>query len=77
MEIQLVTEQHSIYFLSKKKAFFISFNTDSETANYEKFNRIFINHLEINKPDQLNEKENLPSNVEEFEGYYKMNPVSI
>ncbi|SNR80314.1 CubicO group peptidase, beta-lactamase class C family [Maribacter sedimenticola] len=62
-------------FPEQKKAFFISFNTDSETANYEKFNRIFINHLEINKPDQLNEKENLPSNVEEFEGYYKMNPV--
>src|SRR6056297_29326 len=62
-------------FPEQKKAFFISFNTDSETANYEKFNRIFINHLEINKPEQLNEKENLPSNVEEFEGYYKMNPV--
>ena len=62
-------------FPEQKKAFFISFNTDSETANYEKFNRIFINHLEIIKPDQLNAKENLPSNVEEFEGYYKMNPV--
>jgi hypothetical protein len=62
-------------FPEQKKAFFISFNTDSETANYEKFNRIFINHLEINRPEQLNEKENVPSNVEEFEGYYKMNPV--
>lgn len=62
-------------FPEQKKAFFISFNTDSETANYEKFNRIFINHLEINKPDQLNEKENVPSNIEKFEGYYKMNPV--
>jgi len=62
-------------FPEQKKAFFISFNTDSETANYEKFNTIFINHLEINKPEQLNAKENLPSNVEEFEGYYKMNPV--
>lgn len=62
-------------FPKQKKAFFISFNTDSETANYEKFNRIFINHLEIIKPDQLNAKENLPSNIEKFEGYYKMNPV--
>src|SRR6056297_146010 len=62
-------------FPEQKKGFFISYNTDSETANYEKFNRIFLNHLEIIKPDQLNAKENLPSNVEEFEGYYKMNPV--
>ncbi|SED05662.1 CubicO group peptidase, beta-lactamase class C family [Tenacibaculum sp. MAR_2009_124] len=62
-------------FPEQKKAFFISFNTDSETANYEKFNAILINHLEVNKPEQLNVKENLPSNIEEFEGYYKMKPV--
>ena len=62
-------------FPEQKKGFFISYNTDSETANYEKFNTLFINHLEINKPEKLRTKENLPSNVEEFEGYYKMNPV--
>ena len=62
-------------FPEQKKGFFISYNTDSETANYEKFNTIFINHLGINKPEKLCTKENLPSNVEEFEGYYKMNPV--
>ena len=62
-------------FPEQKKGFFISYNTDSETANYEKFNTIFINHLGINKPEKLSTKENLPSNVEEFEGYYKMNPV--
>ncbi len=62
-------------FPEQKKGFFISYNSDSETADYEKFNSIFINHLKINKPQHLNEKENLPSNVEEFEGYYKMNPV--
>jgi CubicO group peptidase (beta-lactamase class C family) len=62
-------------FPEQKKGFFISYNTDSETANYEKFNTLFINHLGINKPEKLSTKENLPSNVEEFEGYYKMNPV--
>jgi len=62
-------------FPEQKKGFFISFNTDSETANYEKFNTIFINHLEINKPEKIKEKDNLPPNIEEFEGYYRMNPV--
>jgi len=62
-------------FPEQNKGFFISYNTDSETANYEKFNTIFINHLGINKPEKLSTKENLPTNIEEFEGYYKMNPV--
>jgi len=62
-------------FPEQNKGFFISYNTDSETANYEKFNTIFINHLRISKPDKLRAKENLPSSVEEFEGFYKMNPV--
>lgn len=62
-------------FPEQKKGFFISFNTDSETANYEKFNTIFINNLEITKPKKIKEKDNLPSNIEEFDGYYRMNPV--
>lgn len=62
-------------FPEQKKGFFISFNTDSETANYEKFNSIFINHLGIDKPQKLKVKNNLPSNIDEFNGYYKMNPV--
>jgi CubicO group peptidase (beta-lactamase class C family) len=33
----------------EKKAFFYSINTDNETANYEKFNSAFINHLSIKK----------------------------
>ncbi|WP_435264040.1 serine hydrolase domain-containing protein [Tenacibaculum sp. nBUS_03] len=62
-------------FPEQKKGFFISFNTDSETANYQKFNSIFINHLGIDKPENLKIKNNLPSNINEFIGYYKMNPV--
>ncbi|EAQ99629.1 FmtA-like protein [Maribacter sp. HTCC2170] len=62
-------------FPEQKKGFFISFNSDSETADYEKFNTIFINHLGITKPDKLKPKDGLPSNIKEFEGYYRMNPV--
>lgn len=62
-------------FPEENKAFFISFNSDSETANYEKFNSIFINHLGITKPEKVKAKNNLPSDIQEFEGYYKMNPV--
>ncbi|WP_422858664.1 serine hydrolase domain-containing protein [Flagellimonas sp. S174] len=62
-------------FPEQKKGFFISFNTDSETANYEKFNSIFIDHLGIEKPQKLKIKNNLPSNIDGFSGYYKMNPV--
>lgn len=62
-------------FPEQKKGFFISYNTDSETANYENFNSIFINYLGINKPQKLKVKNNLPSNIKDFYGYYKMNPV--
>jgi len=61
-------------FPEQKKGFFISYNSDSETANYEKFNTIFINHLGINKPKKLKIKDSLPSNIKDFYGYYKMNP---
>ena len=64
-------------FPEQKKGFFVSFNTDSETANYERFNAIFINHLEIYKPNKLKIKDKLPPNIEEYSGYYRMNPVQF
>lgn len=36
-------------FTKEKKAFFYAINTDSETADYEQFNAIFINQLSIKK----------------------------
>lgn len=36
-------------FPEHKKAFFISYNMDSETADYEVFNQLFINSLDIRK----------------------------
>jgi len=62
-------------FPEQKKAFFISFNTDSENANYEKFNTIFINHLGITKHEKQKTKDNLAPSFKAFDGYYKMNPV--
>lgn len=62
-------------FPEQKKGFFISYNTDSETANYEKFNTIFINHLGITKREKQKAKDNLPPSFKEFDGYYKMNPI--
>lgn len=56
-------------FPAHKKAFFISHNMDSETANYDRFNEILIRHLNPEKDAQ-------PSNfikfgdLSDWEGYY-------
>ncbi|MTI30477.1 serine hydrolase domain-containing protein [Xanthovirga aplysinae] len=62
-------------FPEQNKAFFISFNTDSETADYQMFNAIFINQLGIEKPKKEIPTVNLPLNIEEFEGYYRLKPI--
>jgi hypothetical protein len=56
-------------FPKEKKAFFISHNTDSETADYEVFNKILIEHLEI--PPQANALPKEATNdVASWSGYY-------
>ena len=64
-------------FPKEKKAFFISFNMDSENADYEKFNRLFIEYLKIDKPVKRTVLNELPQNIDEYEGYYKINPVQF
>ncbi len=64
-------------FPEERKAFFISFNMDSENADYEKFNRLFIAHLKVNKPPKRTVLSKLPKNIEEYEGFYKINPVQF
>jgi len=67
-------------FPEEKKAFFYSINTDSETADYEQFNEIFINHLSIKKAQQTQASDKVmdtstleglylpaPNNMAEFE----------
>lgn len=62
-------------FPQENKAFFISFNTDSETANYQKFNQVFIEHLGIEKLEKEKINDNLSSNINEYQGFYKLNPI--
>jgi len=62
-------------FPNDNKAFFISINTDSETANYEVFNKILISESEITekiKPQNIN---NAPEDVSDWDGYYTLSPV--
>ena len=57
-------------FKEDKKAYFMAFNMDSETADYEAFNKLLIGHLGIT---QKNGIKNAPTPVEDFnkyEGYY-------
>lgn len=61
-------------FPEQKKAFFISINTDSESADYQRFNKMFVDHLKI--PKLKNLKSGVSSlNLAELEGYYVLNPI--
>jgi CubicO group peptidase (beta-lactamase class C family) len=56
-------------FPKEKKAFFISNNMDSETAQYERFNKILIEALGINKiePTAIG---SMPEDVADWDGIY-------
>lgn len=62
-------------FPEEKKAFFICFNADSETANYQKFNEVFIEHLGIEKKSKAASNISLDRDIEAYEGFYRLNPV--
>lgn len=65
------------WFPEKKTGFFISHNMDSESADYEKFNRILINHLGINSTLKTPASEPLKG-MEDWNGFYvpKISKVS-
>lgn len=56
-------------FPDQRKAFFISHNMDSESANYERFNEILIRHLNPEKTKQP-VKALKPESLSEWEGYF-------
>lgn len=56
-------------FPETQKAFFISYNMDSETANYELFNQLFIDHLGIPKRN-FTASLSPVANVKGWQGYY-------
>ncbi|NMM47922.1 serine hydrolase domain-containing protein [Marinigracilibium pacificum] len=72
----IVGYQATFYlFPEENKAFFISFNTDSESADYQKFNEIFAENLNVNQPEILKSKSQNSSDIDSFEGHYILSPV--
>lgn len=62
-------------FPDDRKAFFISINADSETADYGKFNELLIKKLGIPVKTETQSGDNIPSNITNWEGYFSLNPV--
>lgn len=56
-------------FPESRKAFFISHNMDSESANYERFNEILLRHLNL-KENARTVKAAPPTDVSEYQGYF-------
>jgi len=63
-------------FPEENKAFFIALNTDSETADYNSFNQILINQMDINKASRANVGV-VASDISDWEGIYILQPNSI
>lgn len=60
----------------EKKGFFYAINTDSETANYEKFNQFFIKHLAIKNASEVNVNNKI-KNLAQYEGIYVPAPNNM
>jgi CubicO group peptidase (beta-lactamase class C family) len=62
---------HSYFFPDEKTGFFISFNMDSETADYELFNDDFIKYLGIKTKPLISKNQPIDNDFpENIEGYY-------
>jgi len=60
-----------IYMFPKnKKAFFITHNTDSETAEYDLFNQLLVKHLNIPKQNFLKTKRLTEKHLQQWNGFY-------
>ena len=57
-------------FPTVKKAFFIVFNTDSETANYDLFNQVLVNHLNLSSQSFITTKKITEKEIKHWDGYY-------
>lgn len=59
------------YMFSKdKKAFFIAYNMDSETANYDLFNEALVKHLSITTKDYTSHQQTIENEISNWNGYY-------
>jgi CubicO group peptidase (beta-lactamase class C family) len=58
-------------FPQEQKAFFISHNMDSESADYEVFNTVLINNLNLSRPENpILDSKPLPKDINDWQGYY-------
>jgi CubicO group peptidase (beta-lactamase class C family) len=57
-------------FPEHKKAFFISYNMDSETANYDLFNEALVKYLDITRRDFLVTQHATEIELQQWNGYY-------
>jgi CubicO group peptidase (beta-lactamase class C family) len=53
-----------------KKAFFVAFNMDSETANYDLFNEVLIRHLGLPALKFITKEQDMGKHFENWRGYY-------
>ena len=63
-------------FPEQQKAFFISHNMDSETAQYERFNKILIEALGINKIEPA-ANGSMPEDIADWEGVYSRTTSAV
>ncbi|MBL4679578.1 MAG: beta-lactamase family protein [Pseudomonadales bacterium] len=63
-------------FPEDKKAFFYAINTDSESANYEQFNSLFIQALSI-KESSIEQPEPQVMDIEKLQGVYLPSPNNM
>lgn len=53
-----------------RKAFFIAFNMDSETANYDLFNEILVKYLRLTTHTIIESEQKTESDLNNWDGYY-------
>ena len=58
------------FFPSQNKAFFIAFNMDSETANYDLFNEVLVKHLSLATEDFVTKELEIEGDFKRWNGYY-------
>ncbi|KAB7728069.1 serine hydrolase [Rudanella paleaurantiibacter] len=69
-------------FPRQKKAFFITHNMDSETANYDRSNQVLVSYLNLPRPTPPSPNAQLPNGFAEWAGYYlpivpKFEPLAL
>lgn len=57
-------------FPAYRKAFFIAYNMDSETANYDLFNEILVKHLGLATQNIIKSEQETEINIKNWDGYY-------